>query len=121
MIGVLKEEEEQRRAKEESELIFEAGCKEKQTVDSNDANSKENKFISPNLKPYRMLTALLDKSEIGPVVIEDVIIDVFRTLFHYYCYSLALRVQFSRLICGSVHNFEPNIWFRFCFVLAQFQ
>ena len=52
--------------------------------DSNDANSKENKFISPNLKPYRMLTALLDKSEIGPVVIEDVIIDVFRTLFHSY-------------------------------------
>ena len=43
------------------------------------------KFSGPNLKPYRMLTALLDKSEIGPVVIEDVIIDVFRTLFHSYC------------------------------------
>jgi hypothetical protein len=38
----------------------------------------------PNLKPYRLLTALLDKSEIGPVVIDDVIIDVFRTLFHSY-------------------------------------
>ena len=40
--------------------------------------------IGPNLKPYRLLTALLDKNEIGPVVIEDVIIDVFRTLFHSY-------------------------------------
>ena len=45
MIGVLKEEEEQRRAREESELIFEAGCKEKQTVDSNDANSTEYRWI----------------------------------------------------------------------------
>ena len=53
-------------------------------TNSNDSNSKDYKFNSPNLKPYRMLTALLDKSEIGPVVIEDVIIDVFRTLFHSY-------------------------------------
>ena len=34
-------------------------------------------LCGPNIKPYRLLTALLDKIEIGPIVIEDVIIDVF--------------------------------------------
>ena len=50
------------------------------------------KFYGPNLKPYRLLTALLDKAEIGPVVIEDVIIDVFRTLFHSY-YRLGIKTE----------------------------
>ena len=54
------------------------------SLDNTDFDSTPNKSNGPNLKPYRMLTALLDKSEIGPVVIEDVIIDVFRTLFHSY-------------------------------------
>ena len=35
-----------------------------------------------DLKPYRLLTSLLDKPEIGPAVIEDVLLDVFRALFH---------------------------------------
>ena len=38
----------------------------------------------PDLKPYRLLTTLLDKPEIGPVVIDNVIIDIFRTLYHSF-------------------------------------
>ncbi|XP_064627681.1 protein dopey-1-like isoform X4 [Lineus longissimus] len=34
-----------------------------------------------NLKPFRMLISLLDKPEIGPVIIEDVLVDVFRCLY----------------------------------------
>jgi len=36
----------------------------------------------PDLKPYRLLTRLLDKAEIGPEIIEDVLLDVFRSLYH---------------------------------------
>ncbi len=38
----------------------------------------------PDLKPLRLLVTLLDKPEIGPLVIDDVIIDVFRMLYHSY-------------------------------------
>jgi hypothetical protein len=34
-----------------------------------------------NLKPFRILISLLDKPEIGPVILEDVLVDVFRCLF----------------------------------------
>jgi len=33
-------------------------------------------------KPYRIITTLLDKPEIGPLIIHDIIIDIFRTLYH---------------------------------------
>lgn len=34
------------------------------------------------LKPYRLVMTLLDKPEVGNVILEHVIIDVFRALFH---------------------------------------
>ncbi len=36
----------------------------------------------PDLRPYRLLTTLLDKPDIGVAILEDVIIDVFRALYH---------------------------------------
>ena len=38
----------------------------------------------PDLKPFRLLSTLFDKAEIGQTIVDDVIIDVFRTLFHSY-------------------------------------
>lgn len=31
-----------------------------------------------DLKPYRILISLLEKPEIGPVILDDILIDVFR-------------------------------------------
>ena len=33
------------------------------------------------LKPFRILVSLLDKAEIGPVIIEEVLLSVFRSLY----------------------------------------
>jgi hypothetical protein len=40
--------------------------------------------MQPDLKPFRLLVTLFDKAEIGQVIMDDVIIDVFRTLYHSY-------------------------------------
>lgn len=37
-----------------------------------------------DLKPYRILISLLDRPEVGSLVIEDVIMDVFRALYHVH-------------------------------------
>ncbi|PVD28894.1 hypothetical protein C0Q70_11489 [Pomacea canaliculata] len=37
----------------------------------------------PILKPFRILISLLDKPEIGPVIIEDVLLSVFRSLYRW--------------------------------------
>lgn len=47
---------------------------------SKSLESKQN----PDLKPYRLFLTLLDKPEIGPLVIDDLILDVFRALYHAY-------------------------------------
>ena len=36
----------------------------------------------PDLKPYRLVMTLLDKPEVGNIILEHVIIDVFRALYH---------------------------------------
>uniref|UniRef100_A0A0P5JMF4 Dopey-1 n=1 Tax=Daphnia magna TaxID=35525 RepID=A0A0P5JMF4_9CRUS len=35
----------------------------------------------PDMKPYRVLISLLDKPEIGPIILDDILIDVFRSLY----------------------------------------
>lgn len=35
------------------------------------------------MRPYRLLTSLLDKPEIGPAIIDDIVLDVFRYEFFY--------------------------------------
>ena len=32
----------------------------------------------PDLKPYRVLISLLEKPEIGPIILDDILLDVFR-------------------------------------------
>ena len=35
-----------------------------------------------DIKPFRIITTLLDKAEIGPVIIDQVMVDIFRCLYH---------------------------------------
>ncbi|NWR42323.1 DOP1 protein, partial [Regulus satrapa] len=44
----------------------------------------EESTLMQDLKPFRILISLLDKPELGPVILEDVLIEVFRTL-HTQC------------------------------------
>ena len=48
------------------QLILKVGCT---------ANTR------PDLKPYRVLISLLEKPEIGPAILDDILVDVFRALF----------------------------------------
>ncbi|XP_053143077.1 protein dopey-1 isoform X2 [Hemicordylus capensis] len=51
--------------------------------------------LMQDLKPFRILISLLDKPELGPVILEDVLIEVFRTL-HTQCKAeLDLQVESS--------------------------
>lgn len=43
-------------------------------------NSLKNSIPMADLKPYKILTSLLDKVEIGPVVLDSILIDVIRTV-----------------------------------------
>lgn len=35
----------------------------------------------PDVRPYRLLVSLLDKPDVGPVVLDDILFEVFRTLY----------------------------------------
>ncbi|KAM8847355.1 protein DOP1A isoform 1-T1 [Synchiropus picturatus] len=45
---------------------------------------EEESVLMHDLKPFRILISLLDKPELGPVILEDVLIEVFRSL-HTQC------------------------------------
>ncbi|CAB1424853.1 unnamed protein product [Pleuronectes platessa] len=45
---------------------------------------EEESILMHDLKPFRILISLLDKPELGPQILEDVLIEVFRTL-HTQC------------------------------------
>ncbi|XP_056618068.1 protein dopey-1 isoform X2 [Triplophysa dalaica] len=45
---------------------------------------EEESVLMHDLKPFRILISLLDKPELGPAILEDVLIEVFRTL-HTQC------------------------------------
>ncbi|GAA6066305.1 protein dopey-1 isoform X1 [Tachysurus ichikawai] len=45
---------------------------------------EEESALMHDLKPFRILISLLDKPELGPAILEDVLIEVFRTL-HTQC------------------------------------
>uniref|UniRef100_A0AAY4AJA5 Protein dopey-1 n=1 Tax=Denticeps clupeoides TaxID=299321 RepID=A0AAY4AJA5_9TELE len=45
---------------------------------------EEESVLMHDLKPFRILISLLDKPELGPAILEDVLIEVFRTL-HSQC------------------------------------
>ncbi|XP_069788305.1 protein DOP1A isoform X2 [Narcine bancroftii] len=46
-----------------------------------------------DLKPFRILISLLDKPELGPAILEDVLIEVFRTLYSQCKAELNLKTQ----------------------------
>lgn len=76
----------------------------------------------PNLKPYRLMMTLLDKPEIGPPILDLVIIDIFRTLYHSYNANDKFKgtdidtgkqelIKGANLLFGT---FEPHYIWEFC-------
>ncbi|XP_054856507.1 protein dopey-1 [Eublepharis macularius] len=55
----------------------------------------EESTLMQDLKPFRILISLLDKPELGPVILEDVLIEVFRTLYTQCKAELDLQVESS--------------------------
>ncbi|XP_029451392.1 protein dopey-1 isoform X2 [Rhinatrema bivittatum] len=53
----------------------------------------EESTLMQDLKPFRILISLLDKPELGPVILEDILIEVFRTLYTQCEAELHLQVQ----------------------------
>ncbi|CAJ0968777.1 unnamed protein product [Ranitomeya imitator] len=51
------------------------------------------KALMQDLKPFRILISLLDKPELGPAILEDVLIEVFRTLYTQCKAELDLQTQ----------------------------
>ncbi|KAK9411388.1 protein dopey-1 [Crotalus adamanteus] len=56
--------------------------------------SKESTLMQ-DLKPFRILISLLDKPELGPVILEDVLIEVFRTLYTQCKAELDIQMESS--------------------------
>ncbi|XP_057383563.1 protein dopey-1 isoform X9 [Balaenoptera acutorostrata] len=53
----------------------------------------EESTLMQDLKPFRILISLLDKPELGPVILEDVLIEVFRTLYSQCKAELDLQLE----------------------------
>ncbi|XP_066867332.1 protein dopey-1 isoform X4 [Kogia breviceps] len=53
----------------------------------------EESTLTQDLKPFRILISLLDKPELGPVILEDVLIEVFRTLYSQCKAELNLQME----------------------------
>ncbi|XP_061092649.1 protein dopey-1 isoform X1 [Conger conger] len=54
---------------------------------------EEESVLMHDLKPFRILLSLLDKPELGPAILEDVLIEVFRTLYTQCRAELDLQNQ----------------------------
>ncbi|NXI13180.1 DOP1 protein, partial [Irena cyanogastra] len=53
----------------------------------------EESSLMQDLKPFRILISLLDKPELGPAILEDVLIEVFRTLYTQCKAELELQTE----------------------------
>ncbi|XP_062428789.1 protein dopey-1 isoform X2 [Rhea pennata] len=53
----------------------------------------EENTLMQDLKPFRILISLLDKPELGPAILEDVLIEVFRTLYTQCKAELELQAE----------------------------
>uniref|UniRef100_A0A8C3KZY4 DOP1 leucine zipper like protein A n=1 Tax=Chrysolophus pictus TaxID=9089 RepID=A0A8C3KZY4_CHRPC len=53
----------------------------------------EESTLMQDLKPFRILISLLDKPELGPAILEDVLIEVFRTLYTQCKTELELQAE----------------------------
>ncbi|KAM8777846.1 protein DOP1A isoform 4-T4 [Rhynchonycteris naso] len=67
----------------------------------------EESTLMQDLKPFRILISLLDKPELGPVILEDVLIEVFRTLYSQCKAELDLQMEppFSK---DHAHKLREN-------------
>ncbi|XP_076006410.1 protein DOP1A [Genypterus blacodes] len=54
---------------------------------------EEESILMHDLKPFRILISLLDKPELGPAILEDVLIEVYRTLYTQCRTELDLQNQ----------------------------
>ncbi|MGH0139148.1 UNVERIFIED_CONTAM: hypothetical protein FKN15_057972 [Acipenser sinensis] len=54
---------------------------------------EEESVLMHDVKPFRILISLLDKPELGPAILEDVLIEVFRTLHSQCKAELDLQTQ----------------------------
>ncbi|KAK7479632.1 hypothetical protein BaRGS_00029098 [Batillaria attramentaria] len=64
-----------------SKELLVAALKHKLATAGKDARLGEDGHLAV-LKPFRILISLLDKPEIGPVILEDVLLSVFRSLYY---------------------------------------
>ncbi|XP_064411620.1 protein dopey-1 isoform X2 [Latimeria chalumnae] len=58
-------------------------------------SGEEESTLMQDLKPFRILISLLDKPELGPAILEDVLIEVFKTLYSQCKAELDLQVKSS--------------------------
>ncbi|XP_071455571.1 protein DOP1 homolog isoform X2 [Hetaerina americana] len=56
----------------------------------------------PDLRPYRLLVSLLDKPDIGPLILDDILYEVFRTLY------LACEVSSQRDCKNDSHRMAKS-------------
>ncbi|KAH0955706.1 hypothetical protein HN011_002395 [Eciton burchellii] len=70
---------------------------------------------SQDLKPYRILVSLLDKVDIGPVILDDILFEVFRTFYNACKQSSLSHISKTNEIVKSANllfsTLEPSyIW-----------
>ncbi|XP_074662898.1 protein DOP1A-like [Tubulanus polymorphus] len=74
----------------------------------NDLENKVPPRILTSLRPFRILISLLDKPEIGSVIVEDLLIDVFRCLYRECASVFRLKTDDSaqklNKLCGNRSN-----------------
>lgn len=67
-----------------------------------------------DIKPYRLLTSLFDKPQIGPVILDNILYDVFRTLYMSCLYQQKTKNNTVRCVCfngdvGSLKSSDENV------------
>ncbi|KAK6632298.1 hypothetical protein RUM44_007339 [Polyplax serrata] len=64
----------------QSTLYFETYSKDN-LIQGVQASLKQQNSQSPDIRPYRLLMSLLDKQDVGPVILDNILYEVFRTLY----------------------------------------
>ncbi|XP_077281487.1 protein DOP1 homolog isoform X1 [Temnothorax americanus] len=70
---------------------------------------------SQDLKPYRILVSLLDKVDIGPIILDDILFEVFRTFYNACKQSVSSHASKANEVVKSANllfsTLEPSyIW-----------
>lgn len=70
--------------------------------------SLRNSISNADLKPFKILLSLLDKVEIGPVILNDILIDVMRTTI-----KVNNGIEVKKSVNSLFGNFDPSYIWRF--------